>query len=66
MKKGFYFWMGVYRKGKFICYVGNKIKADARHKDLYLLMFNKLAGELDRLYRPIGDEYIAFDYEEVI
>jgi len=64
MPPGFYFYLGVFAKnGELIERIGNKIFVSEDEKNNYLIIFNGLAGLLEKLYRPIGDEYIAFDYE---
>jgi len=63
MPPGFYFYLGVFKDGNLITIIGNKIFVESCYKDRYLLLFNGFASILDKLYKPIFDEYIAFDYE---
>ena len=63
MPSGFFFYLGVFKDGKLVAMIGNKIFVESDQKNNYLLIFNGLAGILDKLYKPIGNEYVAFDYE---
>lgn len=66
MPPGFYFYLGLFNNGQLITLIGNKIFVKSTYKEKYLLLFNGLASILDKQYRPIGDEYIAFDYKPEI
>jgi hypothetical protein len=63
MGEGEYCYVGVFLNGECVERIGGKIFIPKEDHDRYMLFLNGFTGLLDRLYKPVGEEYIAFDYD---